>query len=83
MRLRLPEELQEQVFVFIKNGDPFMTDDKAAQKAVEQTKADKKADTDKPSAGPHARKDLTDHAKTPGTGSLPDERASDVDAGSE
>lgn len=36
----------------------------------------------RPSAGPHARKELTNPDATPGTGSLPDEDANDdMDAG--
>lgn len=32
-------------------------------------------------AGPHARPDLTDREKTPGTGSLPDDKDGDSDVG--
>ncbi|NMA98154.1 MAG: hypothetical protein GX970_08595 [Phyllobacteriaceae bacterium] len=32
-------------------------------------------------AGPHARPDLTDKNKTPGTGSLPEDRAGESDVG--
>ena len=34
-----------------------------------------------PPAGPHAKEKLTDREKTPGTGSLPDERQPDADVG--
>ena len=34
-----------------------------------------------PPEGPHARPDLTDHEKTPGTGSLPDSNTKGVDIG--
>lgn len=34
-----------------------------------------------PPEGPHARPDLTDHEKTPGTGSLPDPDTKGVDIG--
>jgi hypothetical protein len=34
-----------------------------------------------PPEGPHARPDLTDHDKTPGTGSLPDSDTKGVDIG--
>lgn len=36
--------------------------------------------TDKPAAGPHAKPDLTDAAKTPGTGALPDPDKPNEDA---
>lgn len=60
-----------------------MSDDKAAQEAVEQTKQDNGTQGKSPAAGPHARENLTDHEKTPGTGSLPDRKSGDIDAGSE
>lgn len=34
-----------------------------------------------PAAGPHAKEHLTDHDKTPGTGSLPSKNSADTDAG--
>jgi hypothetical protein len=34
-----------------------------------------------PAAGPHAKPELTDPAKTPGTGALPEPGAPDADAG--
>lgn len=34
-----------------------------------------------PPAGPHAREDLTDHEKTPGTGSLPSSGKDESDVG--
>ncbi|BCP55006.1 hypothetical protein K32_36230 [Kaistia sp. 32K] len=34
-----------------------------------------------PPEGPHARPDLTDHEKTPGTGSLPDSGTKGIDIG--
>jgi hypothetical protein len=34
-----------------------------------------------PPAGPHAREDLVDRQKTPGTGSLPDPEGGDADVG--
>jgi hypothetical protein len=34
-----------------------------------------------PPEGPHARPDLTDHEKTPGTGSLPDPDTKGIDIG--
>ncbi|WP_137136760.1 hypothetical protein [Rhizobium sp. FKY42] len=60
-----------------------MTEDKAAQTAVEQTKQNTVPEKETPPAGPHARDELTDEEKTPGTGALPDKEADDVDAGSE
>ncbi|MFG1427752.1 hypothetical protein [Roseixanthobacter glucoisosaccharinicivorans] len=62
--------------------------------AFDQTKADKasKAGTrrvpepagnptsGKPAAGPHAKAELTDRAKTPGTGALPDPDRPNEDA---
>lgn len=36
---------------------------------------------DIPPAGPHAKPSLTDYDKTPGAGSLPDDRAKDVSPG--
>lgn len=60
-----------------------MSEDKKAQTAVEQAKPETKSGSAKPAAGPHAQEHLTDHEKTPGTGSLPDKRSGDIDAGSE
>lgn len=34
-----------------------------------------------PAAGPHAKPDLTDYEKTPGTGSLPDKTSHEGDVG--
>ncbi|MEP9369147.1 hypothetical protein [Xanthobacter sp. VNH20] len=57
--------------------------------AFDQTKADKDASarppsqdkaTAKPAAGPHAKPVLTDPAKTPGTGALPDPHKPNEDA---
>ncbi|MFI5409441.1 hypothetical protein [Kaistia sp. UC242_56] len=52
-----------------------MSDDKLARKDVPQKKAPM------PPEGPHARPDLTDNEKTPGTGSLPDPDTKGVDIG--
>lgn len=47
-----------------------------------QDKAPKRTDgTKMPPEGPHARDDLTDEEKTPGTGSLPDRRGGEADVG--
>ena len=34
-----------------------------------------------PPAGPHAKPELTDYEKTPGTGSLPDDKNKEADIG--
>lgn len=45
---------------------------------------DKKQPKDNPPpAGPHARPDLVDESKTPGTGALPDKKGGEADVGSE
>ncbi|MDO1585235.1 hypothetical protein [Rhizobium oryzicola] len=46
-------------------------EDKQAQKAVEKGDVLDATQKGTPAAGPHAREQLTDHDKTPGTGSLP------------
>lgn len=58
-----------------------MSDEKA-QEAIEERDDRSKAPSDNPPAGPHAKKHLTDNSKTPGAGSLPDERDDDVNPGS-
>lgn len=60
-----------------------MNEDKEAQKAVEQGNGAASVDQSMPAAGPHARDQLTDHDKTPGTGSLPDKKQGEADVGSE
>ena len=47
-----------------------------------EDKGETKPDNQHP-AGPHARPDLTDYEKTPGTGSLPDDTDAEADVGSE
>lgn len=42
---------------------------------------EKRTKSSGPVAGPHARKDLQDDMKTPGTGALPDSGAREVDVG--
>jgi hypothetical protein len=59
-----------------------MAEDKQAQQAVENIDTSTTS-TDKPAAGPHAREDLTDRDKTPGTGALPDANGEDADVGSD
>lgn len=56
---------------------------KAASK-IDRTKLEReRREKDMPAAGPHARKELTDPMKTPGTGSLPEPGATKADAGPE
>lgn len=57
-----------------------MPDDKTARKDVPKSEALEKT-APMPPEGPHARPDLTDHEKTPGTGSLPDRNTEGVDIG--
>jgi hypothetical protein len=59
-----------------------MAEDRTAQEAVEHTEKRVKT-TGNPPAGPHAKEHLIDREKTPGTGSLPEPDAKEVDAGSE
>jgi hypothetical protein len=59
-----------------------MAEDKNAQDAVENVETSATAKP-APAAGPHAKKELTDMDKTPGTGSLPDPATDETDAGSE
>jgi hypothetical protein len=59
-----------------------MAEDKQAQQAVEDVDTSTTS-AKKPAAGPHAREDLTDRNKTPGTGALPEADSKDTDAGSE
>jgi hypothetical protein len=49
-----------------------MAEDKNARDAVEESGSHKARATESPSAGPHAKKELTDNSKTPGSGALPD-----------
>jgi hypothetical protein len=54
-----------------------------AEPRDDQNKPDPKGkqSTEMPPAGPHARPDLTDNEKTPGTGSLPDDTGKNGDVG--
>jgi hypothetical protein len=52
------------------------------RKPKPEDRAETKPDNQHP-AGPHARPDLTDYEKTPGTGSLPDDTDAEADVGSE
>ena len=57
-----------------------MSKDTKARKAIEGS--DKPADGDQhPPAGPHAKEHLTDKMKTPGAGSLPDDKDESVSPG--
>jgi len=60
-----------------------MSDDKAVRKDAPEKAPKKppKKPAPMPAEGPHARPDLTDHEKTPGTGSLPDSDTKGVDIG--
>jgi hypothetical protein len=57
-----------------------MHKDEKAKKAIEGTEKPVKG-KDGPTAGPHAKDHLTDHTKTPGAGSLPDEKEDSVNPG--
>ncbi|MBN9024278.1 hypothetical protein [Kaistia sp. MMO-174] len=57
-----------------------MPDEKTARKDAPNQEAPKKT-VPMPPEGPHARPDLTDYDKTPGTGSLPDPDTKGVDIG--
>jgi hypothetical protein len=50
-----------------------MGEDRQAREAVEQGSVlDKPSQGELPTAGPHAKKVLTDESKTPGSGALPE-----------
>jgi hypothetical protein len=57
-----------------------MADDKNARDAVEES-GNKARATESPPAGPHAKKELTDNSKTPGSGALPDSDEDSVEPG--
>ncbi len=57
-----------------------MPNDKDARDAIEEN-GKRDAAGKRPAAGPHAQEQLTDHEKTPGTGSLPDESNKEADVG--
>ena len=57
-----------------------MADDKNARDAVEASGNEARA-TESPPAGPHAKKELTDNSKTPGSGALPDSDEESVEPG--
>lgn len=59
-----------------------MVKDKDAREAIERGSADAGRGRN-PAAGPHAKDHLTDHDKTPGTGSLPAKDSKDTDSGPE
>ncbi|MBB3444345.1 MULTISPECIES: hypothetical protein [unclassified Rhizobium] len=64
-----------------------MGQDRQAREAVEQArsdldKLDKPTEGALPAAGPHAKKALTDEAKTPGSGALPENDDKSVMPGS-
>ena len=70
--------------VFLKTGktEAEMAEDKDARDAVERGSTYAGAGRH-PAAGPHAKDHLTDHDKTPGTGSLPAKDSKDTDYGPE
>lgn len=57
-----------------------MADDKNARDALEKS-GNKARATESPPAGPHAKKELTDNSKTPGSGALPDSDEDSVEPG--
>ncbi len=59
-----------------------MANDKEAREAIERGSNHAGTGTN-PAAGPHAKEHLTDHDKTPGTGSLPAKDSKDTDSGPE
>jgi hypothetical protein len=61
-----------------------MGQDRQAREAVEQARSDldKPSEGALPAAGPHAKKALTDEAKTPGSGALPENDDKSVMPGS-
>jgi hypothetical protein len=61
-----------------------MGQDRQAREAVEQARSDldKPSEGVLPAAGPHAKKALTDEAKTPGSGALPENDDKSVMPGS-
>ena len=64
-----------------------MVNDRSAQETIERGSGEdyrnQRLSDGKPAGGPHAKEHLTDHDKTPGTGSLPSKDSKDTDAGPE
>jgi hypothetical protein len=58
-----------------------MTDNTNARDAVEDSGNDKARAAENPAAGPHAKKELTDDSKTPGSGALPNSDEESVEPG--
>lgn len=58
-----------------------MADEMNARDAVEKSANDEARATETPPAGPHARKELTDNSKTPGSGALPSSDEKSVEPG--
>ena len=58
-----------------------MAEDKNARDAVEESGNHKARATESPPAGPHAKKELADNSKTPGSGALPDGDEDSVEPG--
>ena len=55
--------------------------DEKARKDIEHSDTAQRKSEGNPPAGPHAKDALVDHEKTPGSGSLPDDRSRDADVG--
>jgi hypothetical protein len=62
---------------------PAMSENPDRQSNPPDDKPGKDTPSTMPPAGPHAREDLIDNEKTPGTGSLPDPQGGEADVGSD
>jgi hypothetical protein len=62
-------------------GKPMGKDSKSLKDKAGKADEPAKPPRRMPPEGPHARPDLTDHEKTPGTGSLPDSDTKGIDIG--
>ena len=51
----------------------MIADDRHAPSGVPEGRTTRRTTSQMPAAGPHARPDLTDHDKTPGSGMFPSE----------
>jgi hypothetical protein len=63
-------------------GENAVNKDRKAQRAIEETEKEPVESTKHPSAGPHAKKQLTDKIKTPGAGTLTGTDENEVSPGS-
>lgn len=77
-------ELKTAAIVFLQGAETetVMAEDRDAREAIERGSENTGAGRH-PAAGPHAKDHLTDHDKTPGTGSLPAKDSKDTDSGPE